>query len=215
MMQCDPVRSPTEPSNRSFRLLSDGDLASRLGEQSLEIAGLIFSAAPELYGQIPLPYEDVLRFIAGQIGKPRSELANVYLLHSGKDNLAIVADVPAADLDRAKQGTALAIIRSLDARVRATFMEALERHGALIEPLPDKDGWYVSRVASAAHARGSGIGTDVMIRLLAEKPNVKVTLHVHAENVPAIRLYSKLGFRFTTNSDYAFRVMIKEPLLRF
>lgn len=50
----------------------------------------------------------------------------------------------------------------------------------------------------AKHFRGKGIAQAMIQQIIKEMRHLNVThgfLHVHQENIPAIRLYEKIGFQ--------------------
>ena len=59
------------------------------------------------------------------------------------------------------------------------------------------DEYYIELVAVSQHLQGRGIGHDLIVEGLndARKEFKKATIGVQLGNIPAIRLYEKLGFR--------------------
>lgn len=122
--------------------------------------------------------------------------------------MSLFAALPSDVLNRAKQDGTLAIIRRLDRASKAAFMEALGAYTPKVEPL-EVESFYLTRIAVQPSARRSGAGTAAMsffVDLAGTRP---CGLHVKADNLPAISLYRKLGFRFVSDRDFAFRAMLK------
>lgn len=66
------------------------------------------------------------------------------------------------------------------------------------------DGHTVVDFALLPQVQGRGIGTQLLRRLQAQAQHVGVPLHlqVTADNPGAIRLYTRLGFRFVGDDDH-------------
>lgn len=195
-------------ANWTFEKLVRDELVSRPLDEQMQIARLCLSTSPDFYGLVPWPAERVLEFIVGQLGKPGTETADIYGLSRDGEPVGIIATLPSAVVDRVKREGALAIIRQLGAGDRAVYMERLGLYSATVEPL-NTESLYLSRIAVAPSAHGTGAGIEAMRRFLDLGSGRALSLHVKADNAPAVGLYRRYGFDFLSDAPFEFRAMFK------
>jgi ribosomal protein S18 acetylase RimI-like enzyme len=72
---------------------------------------------------------------------------------------------------------------------------------------------YIALIEILTEFHGRGIGTAIIIDLChqAHECNQVVTLHVLRSNVPARRLYERLGFEVTEEEEYRIKMIKKIP----
>ncbi len=191
-----------------FQRVDREDFATWSLERRFGLAELILSAAPDFYAMIPLPHDEVLGMITGQVGVAGTELGETYVL--GSDHGVVLASFSVLDPARiasAMREGALGIIRGLRGERRAVYMKALSTYGCQVEPM-EAGGLYCSRLGVAPQVRGQGLGARAAACFLALDGVRERSLHVHCQNAPAIALYRKLGFDFQSQEGYRFRAMI-------
>lgn len=72
---------------------------------------------------------------------------------------------------------------------------------------------YIALIEILPEFHGRGVGTTIIKDLCnqAHKRNEVVTLHVLRSNVPARRLYERLGFEVTREEEYRVKMINKVP----
>lgn len=192
----------------TFQRVSREEL--RLGElaRACALAEMSYSTAPDFYDLIPASHERLLELIADQLGMPGTETSDLHVLARNHEDVALVAALSSGKVDRAKQDSTLAIVRSLDRAGRTEYMASLSGYTATVEPF-DVDSFYLTRIAVAACARRSGAGAEAMRRFVDLGAGRPLSLHVKADNIPAISLYKKFGFQFVSDDPFRFRAMLR------
>jgi ribosomal protein S18 acetylase RimI-like enzyme len=175
--------------------------------RALRLAAMSLSAQPEFYRLIDLPLDAILDCVARQIGDPAFDMAGAFVLHGGED-VALVTDIDMAALAPAQMAALMAFLRLVPAAAIRDFQQRMRAYAASIEPIDDA-GRYVSRVAVADGRQGQGFGRRAMSDYLRRAGTVKVHLHVHRDNAPAIALYRGLGFVTRSDGDYVFRAFTR------
>lgn len=180
-----------------------------LGEaRRLGLADMIYAAAPEFYGLIPLERADAVALLSKQLGVPGTELADLHVMSDRGEDLAVFAAITSRAREAAKQADVLGIVRGLAREQRPVFMTALGAYAPLVEPL-DVESLYLPRIAVAARARGQGLGRAGLRAFLQIEPSLPASLHVAADNRLAIALYESAGFAFVSDQSFDFRAMVR------
>lgn len=192
----------------TFKKLSQDDVKAGGRAGALALAEMSYSAACDFYDLIPLPHDGVLELISSQLGAPETETSDFYVLSRDGEALALLSALPSEMLVRAKQDATLAIIRGLDRASKARYMASLESYTPIVEPF-DVGSFYLTRIAVRAGARRNGAGTAAMQRFIELGAGQLLSLHVKADNIPAISLYQKFGFQFISDGPFRFRAMLK------
>ncbi len=190
------------------RHVSQGDLQGWDDARSMALAEMSYSAAPDFYDLIPLPHEAVVKLIVEQLGAPETETSDLHVLSRDGAEAAMLCALPSEALNRAKQDATLALIRRLDRASKVSYMAALGAYTPTVEPFYI-DSFYLTRIASGA--KRSGAGTAAMERFIELGAGRVCGLHVKVDNLPAISLYRKFGFRFVSDGPYRFRAMVNRP----
>lgn len=190
----------------SFRLITRG-VMEQDRNNALRVAQLIFDAAPQFYGLIPLPQGEILKIIESLIDAQGGELESVHGLYGDEVPLAICSLLPSAKIAPAQMRSASSILQKLNKLDVQKFIASVRGFGKNVEEM-NVDSIYVGRLAVDRVARGAGLGAEIMKIILEMNPQMDYSLHVHRENSSVIRLYTELGFKFQSDSDVAFRAMI-------
>lgn len=74
-----------------------------------------------------------------------------------------------------------------------------------------KDGILVNEIYLNKDYRGQGIGTNILTNVLSK--NSKVYLWVYKENVKAINLYQKLGFKIKEETETRYFMVYNKNLI--
>jgi ribosomal protein S18 acetylase RimI-like enzyme len=190
----------------SFRRITRSILEQNRSN-AFRAAQLIFDAAPQFYELIPLRQEETLKIIESLIGVQGGELESVHGLYGDEVPLAICSLLPSAKIAPSQMRSATSILQRLNKLDAQKFIASVRGFGKDVEKM-NVDSIYVGRLAVDQAARGSGLGVGIIERILEMNPQMNYSLHVHRENVSAVRLYTKLRFKFQSDSDCAFRAMI-------
>ena len=136
-----------------------------------------------LWGQMADPDEDIMAFGARRVARTEGGFSytNAYVATAGDAIAGMLLAYPLPD----PYETGL-----------------LDDIPAVVRPLVELESrvpgaWYVNAVATASVYRGKGIGHHLMkfAEQLADEANTRsVTLIVAEENIPAVKLYRKLGY---------------------
>jgi ribosomal protein S18 acetylase RimI-like enzyme len=102
--------------------------------------------------------------------------------------------------------------RKFDAQKRKIILIDGQDAGVLVVEQKDNQ-IYIALIEILPRFQGRGVGTAIITNLCnqARERNQPVTLHVLKSNVPARRLYERLGFVVAGEEEYRIR-MIKEPV---
>ncbi len=181
------------------------------GEVRDRYADLVFDAFPEFYGLLPVSVDRRRSILSKEIGMPGGELENCFGVLREDVEIALVAVIPTENLITAQQASALSLMRALDAADRKEFASRLTGFSSTVEPVRT-DGIYLPRLAVVPEARGIGAGTQAMRHIMKHYGSRNYALHVRRDNAPIIRLHSKLGFEFKSDSPYLFRTMVRPQM---
>src|SRR5580765_3489262 len=125
---------PASERSFYFRRIARPELKPESNE-AIQLARLIFDAAPEFYGLIPLPPEKVLEIIAAQIGLPGGELENLYGFYQGEALVGACTMLPSRRIAAAQMRSAAWILRSLDKSSAQKFLVAVRGFGKGMEEI--------------------------------------------------------------------------------
>jgi ribosomal protein S18 acetylase RimI-like enzyme len=167
-------------------------------EDARYVAPLVLEAAPSL----ELIFGDrrpTLRAVAAAYRAERTELSFRYGMVAEADRpVGLVIAFPGRLFGSLKLGTGVVLARAAGTRHVADLVKRGRVLDRLI-PRPPQDSLYVSVLAVAPDARGTGVGSRLLERVVAAAGRLgrSVCLDVGLDNTDAIRLYERLGFRRT------------------
>jgi ribosomal protein S18 acetylase RimI-like enzyme len=171
-------------------------------EDARHAAPLILEAAPGLaliFGDRP----STLRAVAAAYRAERTELSYRYGMVADADRpVGLVIAFPGRLFGSLKLGTGVVLARAAGTR----HVAELVKRGRVLDrliPRPPQDCLYVSILAVAPDARGTGVGSLLLERVVAAAGQLRksVCLDVGLDNGGAIRLYERLGFQRTRQRE--------------
>ncbi len=171
-------------------------------------AEMLETAAPEIYGLIWVPRPQLLEILLDQLNLEGGEQENAYGLLIDGNPAGLITAIEASAWGSAKLVSAHRIASQLDDEAMQQFLEALVGHEQSVEPL-DPSTIYLPRLAVHPSARRLGVGGKCMNYVIGLAPERAHSCHVHRDNAAIIALHSRLGFRFQSERDYAYRAMIR------
>lgn len=180
-------------------LVDDEGLRRTLGEY-------LVAAVPQFYKLVPVDSAVLHGVLGASIGAPGSEFENSFMAGTAERPAGIVASVPIDRLKRAQQASTISLMRHIEREDLAAFRSAVAEYSSSVESI-EGSGRYLSRVAVAREARGTGLGERLVAQIIAEAAGGNVWLHVAKDNGNAIRLYERLGFEFVSDAQFASRAM--------
>lgn len=169
---------------------------------------MVWSAAPEYYSCLRADHESALNFIQGQLCVPFSELAQLWLLTDGSDEIGLVAGVAAENIVKARYGALLAATRGLSKQDQSSIFHQMKIHAARVQPFSDA-GFYLSRIAVHPAKQRCGFGHTLLDRLFQITKKEPVYLHVNCDNRSVVQFYEAEGFRRIPSAEhYDFQVWV-------
>jgi ribosomal protein S18 acetylase RimI-like enzyme len=174
------------------------------------IARLLYLANPQFYGG--LPDEARIDVLAPLIGTRGTDLEPVRVIEIDGAIAGMWCGLFPAEQSAGRQLKLLALLAS---RLERTMWTALQQHCASYAgtlSAPPSGSLYLSRIAVAESARGRGVGRRLVDDFVAAANGAAVSLHVRADNKPAIQLYQDAGF-VCRPGDRPMTLMVREPAL--
>lgn len=191
----------------AFERASAGQPLKAGPEGRRALGRLAIAAVPGFYSLIPLGADKLEEVIGEQIGTAGTELQEASFAMADEAPAALVTWLPVEALDGARRAGSIGMMRHLERAATPAFLKALGEYSKVVEPIGG-DGLYLSRVAVAPGFRGQGLGRRAVEQVIDAADGGDVSLHVAADNGPAIALYQSMGFEFSGGGgDYQSRAM--------
>jgi|GEM_PF-5100761 len=174
--------------------------------QILAASELVFQSF-DFYKDLPILHSACLQMISEEFTMPDTECYNPLLAIAEHEVVGIVCYYPAAQLEARQKSSMLSVMRKLGRAERKAFNTKRRSANNSVEPASGGDGIYISRVAISTNHRGTGIGTQLMRKLVDTNNKQRMKLHVDKDNAAAILFYQNFGFRFREPTLFTKRVM--------
>ncbi len=159
-----------------------------------EVAQLLELANPDFYDGIRLEPDARRELLASLIAIRGTDLEPVRVIRLDGHVAGMWCGLfPVAQL----AGRQLKLLTLLAKRLDRPAWLGLQQHCASYAsnlPAPPPDTLYLSRIAVAEPARGRGLGRTLIDDFIATGRGTPITLHVRADNAPAIHAYEQAGF---------------------
>lgn len=178
--------------------------------QQLAAAELVRISLPAYYDLFNIEPAKLLDAIRRQFRVSGSEVSSgMALLDS--DTAGVFFGLPMHQLRRA-QLLGLMALKTCAIRDPAALAESVKALRDQIEP-PPSEGHYLTRFAVRADRRGSGAADRLIDAFLASVPAAhQAVLHVHRDNVRALRFYERHGFSASAvRQEHQYIVMTRSP----
>lgn len=192
-----------------YSTLNRADFVELDEAQKNTLVDLIQAAAPEFYGIVPLIAEQKRSLISGQVAQQYTELETIYVAREYNKIIGMASIVEVPRMQIGQLAALKQIMRLIHRDARIDFQRILKLHADSVEPLQDTSGIYLPRLAVSYEARGRGVGSQIMRKIIEDYKGRTVSLHVEEQNTPIIKLHRSFGFEFFTHLPFRFRGMSK------
>lgn len=195
--------------NIVYSILNRADFVELDEAQKNTLVDLIQAAAPEFYGIVPLVAEQKRSLISGQVAQQYTELETIYVAREYNKIIGMASLVELPQMHIGQLSALKQIVRLINRDASIDFQRILKLHADSVEPLQDTSGIYLPRLAVSYEARGRGVGSQIMRKIIEDYKGRTISLHVEEQNASVIRLYKRLSFEFCTHLPFRFRGMSK------
>lgn len=171
-------------------------------------ANLAREALAPYYDMLHIADAPLLAMLAAEMDDDSTELGAGQVAMVDDAVAGLLVAYPATEL-RARQQASLFHLLQASVGESEEILPAAEKQALSVPPVPP-DAHYLARFAVTSGLRGTGVADALLLALADAVPDAApLALHVHRDNMRAIRFYRRLGFVRFDDGDLPFHAYVR------